>query len=83
MTITEVAEKYHISQNTGSYKNRWRYTQLSVRDLKQVELEICMRNAGLPIEVMIAYVNLFQQGDTTKNKARFPFGKRALLRPDL
>lgn len=36
-----------------------------------------MRNAGLPIEVMIAYVNLFQQGDTTKNKARFPFGKRA------
>ena len=34
-------------------------------DLRWVELAICMRNAGLPIEVMIEYVNLFQQGDTT------------------
>ena len=34
-------------------------------DLKWVELAICMRNAGLPIEVMIEYVKLFQQGDNT------------------
>nr|WP_147590247.1 MerR family transcriptional regulator [Thomasclavelia saccharogumia] len=34
-------------------------------DLKWVELAICMRSAGLPIEVMIEYVKLFQQGDDT------------------
>ena len=34
-------------------------------DLKWVELAICMRSAGLPIEAMIEYVRLFQQGDKT------------------
>ncbi|MDO5388008.1 MAG: MerR family transcriptional regulator, partial [Clostridia bacterium] len=29
------------------------------------QLAICMRSSGLPIEVMIEYVNLFQQGDQT------------------
>ena len=30
-----------------------------------VELALCMRNAGLPVEVMIEYVKLCQQGDDT------------------
>ncbi|MEI3551258.1 MAG: MerR family transcriptional regulator [Acutalibacteraceae bacterium] len=76
MTITEVAEKYHISQDTLRYYERIKMIPEVTRtaggirnyqeeDLRWVELAICMRNAGLPIEVMIEYVNLFQQGDTT------------------
>ena len=34
-------------------------------DLRWVELAICMRSAGLPIEVMIEYLRLFQEGDAT------------------
>ena len=34
-------------------------------DLGWVELAICMRGAGLPVEVMIEYVKLFQEGDST------------------
>ena len=30
-----------------------------------VQLAICMRNAGLPVEAMIEYVRLYQEGDTT------------------
>ena len=76
MTIKEVAEKYHISQDTLRYYERVKMIPKVTRtsggirdyqeeDLKWVELAICMRNAGLPIEVMIEYVKLFQQGDNT------------------
>lgn len=76
MTIKEVAEKYHISQDTLRYYERIKMipevtrTSGGIRnyqeeDLRWVELAICMRNAGLPIEVMIEYVNLFQKGDDT------------------
>lgn len=34
-------------------------------DLQWVELAICMRNAGLPVEAMIEYVRLTQEGDNT------------------
>lgn len=34
-------------------------------DLRWVEFIKCMRNAGLPIEVLIEYVGLFQKGDET------------------
>ena len=76
MTIKEVAEKYHISQDTLRYYERVKMIPKVTRtsggirdyqeeDLKWVELAVCMRNAGLPIEVMIEYVKLFQQGDNT------------------
>lgn len=35
------------------------------KDLNWVELAICMRSAGLPIEAMIEYVKLYQMGDST------------------
>ena len=34
-------------------------------DLSWVELAICMRSAGLPVEAMIEYVRLYMQGDST------------------
>lgn len=76
MTIKEVAEKYHISQDTLRYYERVKMIPKVTRtsggirdyqeeDLKWVELAICMRNAGLPIEAMIEYLELFQKGDET------------------
>lgn len=76
MTIKEVSEKYNISQDTLRYYERIKMIPKVTRtaggirnyqeeDLKWVELAICMRNAGLPIDAMIKYLELFQKGDET------------------
>ena len=76
MTIKEVSEKYNVSQDTLRYYERMKMipkvhrTSGGIRDyqaedLRWVELAICMRSAGLPIEVMIEYLRLFQEGDST------------------
>ena len=76
MTIKEVSEKYEISQDTLRYYERVgmippvtrtaggirNYTK---EDLRWVELAQCMRSAGLPVEAMIEYVRLFQEGNST------------------
>ena len=76
MTIKEVSEKYNVSQDTLRYYERMKMipkvhrTSGGIRDyraedLRWVELALCMRSAGLPIEVMIEYLRLFQEGDST------------------
>ncbi len=76
MTITEVSKKYDLSQDTLRYYERIGlipsvnrkksgirdYTE---EDCRWIEFIKCMRNAGLPIEVLIEYFRLFQQGDAT------------------
>lgn len=76
MTIKEVSEKYNISQDTLRYYERVKMIPEVTRtaggirdyqeeDLRWVELAICMRNSGLPVEAMIEYLALFQKGDET------------------
>ncbi len=76
MTIKEVSEKYHITEDTLRYYERVGMippvsrTSGGIRDYQEtdlgwVELAICMRNAGLPVEAMIEYVRLYQEGDST------------------
>jgi DNA-binding transcriptional MerR regulator len=76
MKIAEVSEQYGISSDTLRYYERIGLIQpvnrnesgnrdYSEIDLKRVEFIMCMRSAGLPIEVLIEYVGLVQQGDTT------------------
>lgn len=76
MTIKEVAEKYDITADTLRYYERVGMIPKVTRkangirdyqedDLGWVELAICMRSAGLPIEVMIEYVRLYKEGDST------------------
>lgn len=76
MTIKEVSEKYDISADTLRYYERIGMIPEVTRnangirnyqksDLGWVELAICMRSAGLPVEALIEYVKLFQQGDST------------------
>lgn len=76
MTIKEVSKKYNISQDTLRYYERvgmippvtrtsGGIRDYSDADMRWLEMAICMRNAGLPVEAMIEYLRLFQQGDET------------------
>lgn len=76
MTIAEVSKKYDITQDTLRYYERVGMiphvtrTSGGIRDYQEgdlgwVELAKCMRSAGLPVEAMIEYVKLYQEGDTT------------------
>ena len=76
MTITEISKKFNLTQDTLRYYERIglipsvgrskggirNYTE---EDCRWIEFIKCMRGAGLPIEVLIDYVALFQQGDET------------------
>lgn len=76
MTISEVAKKYNLSADTIRYYERIgliprvHRSASGIRDFTEndcgwVEFIKCMRGAGLPIEALIDYVALFQQGDMT------------------
>ena len=76
MTIAKVSEKFGLSQDTLRYYERVgliplvNRTQSGIRDYteescKWIELAKCMRLAGVPIETLIEYCALTQQGDST------------------
>ena len=76
MTIKEVSEKYGLSQDTLRYYEKIgvippvtrtsggirNYTE---QDISWVENAVCMRNAGLPVEVIAEYCRLYSLGDST------------------
>ncbi|MDE6839038.1 MAG: MerR family transcriptional regulator [Acutalibacter sp.] len=77
MTIKEVSEKYHISQDTLRYYERVGMIPRVTRtgsghrdyqpdDLSWVELAKCLRSAGLTVEAIVDYVRLSQQGEGTE-----------------
>jgi len=76
MTIKEVCEKYNITPDTLRYYERVgvipevHRTAGGIRDYREedigwVESAICMRDAGLPIDMLIEYVRLCREGDST------------------
>ena len=76
MTIKEVSERYNVSQDTLRYYERSGMippvgrTPGGIRDygeedLRWVELALCMRSAGLPVESIAEYVRLARTGDST------------------
>ena len=76
MTISEVSERYGLSQDTLRYYERIgvippvHRTAGGVRDYTEtdlgwIELVKCMRSAGLSMEALVQYVKLAQQGDGT------------------
>jgi DNA-binding transcriptional MerR regulator len=76
MTIKDVCSQFDISSDTLRYYERVgaippvsrtasgirNYTE---EDLKWVQNAICLRGAGVPVEMIIEYVALFRQGDDT------------------
>jgi DNA-binding transcriptional MerR regulator len=76
MKISEVSEQSGISPDTLRYYERIgllppvNRTQSGIRDFSELDLRRvnfikCMRSAGLPIDVLIEYYGLVQQGDET------------------
>ena len=76
MLIAEVSAKYDLSADTLRYyeriglipqvhRNKSGIRDYTGEDCRWVEFIKCMRAAGLPIEVLIDYVAMFQQGDST------------------
>ena len=78
MIISEVSERYSMSQDTLRYYERVGLIPRvprkpnGIRDYDEsscgwIEFIRCMRSAGLPIEVLIEYVALYQDGDSTQD----------------
>lgn len=78
MKISEVSEKYGLTPDTLRYYERIRLIPPVTRNLNGIreydehscgwiEFIHCMRKAGIQIEVLIEYVQLYQQGPDTKD----------------
>lgn len=76
MTIAEVSKKVNLSADTLRYYERIglipevNRTESGIRnytekDLGHLEFVICFRNAGVSIETLIEYINLYKKGDST------------------
>lgn len=78
-TITEVSEKYQISSNTLRYYERIgllpdiprqsngnRY--FTENNLKWLEMIVCLRHSGIPIETLVNYAELLKQGKGTEKE---------------
>ena len=76
MTITEVSRKYNLTADTQRYyeriglippvnRNNSGVRDFTEEDCNWVQFIKCMRGAGLSIEVLIEYVKMFQEGNST------------------
>lgn len=76
MLISEVSEKYAISPDTLRYyerigllppvaRSKGGLRDYSENDLNWIDFIKCMRSAGLPVEQLAQYVQLFPQGEAT------------------
>lgn len=76
MTIAEVGEKYSLTPDTLRYYERIGLisnvprTKNGIRNYddktcRRIEFIKCMRDAGVEIEILIEYIELFEQGKST------------------
>jgi Predicted transcriptional regulators len=91
MTIAEVSKIYELSQDTLRYyeriglipavnRNKSGIRDYNDEDCRWIEFIKCMRAAGLPIEVLIEYVALFQRGyETIDARKQLLKEQRAIL----
>lgn len=81
MTISEVSKKYNLTHNTLRYYERIgllpkvQRTEGGIRNYTEndcgwIEFIKCMRGAGIPVEVLVEYVTLFQKGEEETQEAR-------------
>ncbi|MBQ4493914.1 MAG: MerR family transcriptional regulator [Elusimicrobiaceae bacterium] len=81
MTISEVSKKCNISADTLRYyekvglisfvnRTSGGLRDYSEEDCRQIEFVKCMRNAGLSIEVLKKYFDLFKRGKRTLKARR-------------
>ena len=95
MQIAEVCRKYNITADTIRYYEKIGLlpkiprTKNGIRDFdeescKWIEFIKCMRNAGMEIEILLEYVNLFKKGKFTVKERRNllkAYGAKVVLTP--
>ena len=81
MKISEVSEKYGLTPDTLRFyekegllprikKSKSGVRNYSEEDCKWIEFVKCMRSAGLSIDVLRKYIDLFHEGAHTSSKRR-------------
>jgi DNA-binding transcriptional MerR regulator len=81
MQISEASERTGLSKDTLRYYERigllsdiprknGRIRDYQEEDIARIDFVKCMRNAGLPIEVLIEYIALVEMGDETVEDRR-------------
>lgn len=81
MTISQVGERYGLTPDTLRYYEKVGLippvprNSSGIRDYDEascgwVEFIKCFRKAGVPIDTLIEYVSLYQQGEATKKARR-------------
>lgn len=81
MTIAEVSRACSIPVDTLRYyerigllppvnRSKSGFRDYTESDCQWVSFIKCMRSAGIPVEALIDYVTLFQQGDATREARR-------------
>lgn len=76
MTIKEVGKKYNLTPDTLRYyeriglvsdvpRNKSGIRNYDDKACKRIEFIKCMRDAGVEIEILIQYINLFEKGKQT------------------
>lgn len=80
MTIKEVCEKYNVSADTLRYYEKEGLINpvpkvngirhYGEKELANIEFVMCMRGAGLPVDVLSKYIKLSRKGDSTAEERR-------------
>ena len=80
MRISEVSKMFDFSADTlryyekigliGPIKKEGNIRNYNEDDLNRINFVKCMRSANLPIEVLIKYMKLFEEGDATVKERR-------------
>lgn len=81
MKISEVSKKYGLTPDTLRYyediglippvnRNNGKIREYNEDDVQWIEFIKCMRNAGIPVNVLVEYVRLFQMGNKTHEKRK-------------
>lgn len=76
MKINEVVKKLNITHDTLRFyeksgllgeikRDKSGYRNYDEGDIKRIEFILCMRNVGVPIEVLKEYIYLYDLGDDT------------------
>ena len=81
MTISEVSKKYNLTQDTLRYyekigmfsnvpRNKNGIRNYDENSCRRIEFVKCMRDAGVEIEALLEYMELFEKGKNTAKRRK-------------